>query len=236
MIPGTYRNNSLKHNFTTVKLQGFAAHIHRHAGTLTSVGVTLSQIHQHLLDNVEGLTKISRSKVYNLLQPARANSEARHHKDAIDVRVGVKNCDISKTSPNVHEYFATVAWLRQICAEYGEECMIVSCDGKAKVHIGRQAVSHYQLRTFFSTDDMPHYLDHDFPVPCYLVQPDCYLVLQSKEEATLIQDKHGRDVLKAPTTGPLFLYKCCVKKVMFLISRIFLPRTLVFRSLLFVSS
>ena len=53
-----------------VKLHAFAAQIRRRAGTSTSVGVTLSQIHQHVLDNVDGLTKISRSKVYNLLPPA----------------------------------------------------------------------------------------------------------------------------------------------------------------------
>ena len=50
-----------------VKLHGFAAHIRRRAGTSTSVSVTLSQIRQHVLDNVDGLTKISRSKVYNLI-------------------------------------------------------------------------------------------------------------------------------------------------------------------------
>lgn len=58
---------------------------------------------------------------------------------------------------------------------------------------------------------MPLYNNHDFPVPGYLVEPDGYLVLQSKEAPTVIQDKHGRDVLSVPATGPLFVYNRCVK-------------------------
>jgi hypothetical protein len=37
------------------------------------------------------------------------------------------------------------------CAEHPEEFSILSCDSKAKVHIGGQAVSRYHhLRVFFS--------------------------------------------------------------------------------------
>lgn len=149
-----------------------------------------------------------------LLKPARANIiEASRHQDAIDVRFGVKSTDVSKESPNAHEYFATVAAVRQLCAENTAEVTTLSCDSKAKVHIGGQAVSPYhQLRTFFPASDMPHYSDHDFPVPGYLVEPDGYLVLQSKSQAAeVIKDKHGREVLKDLGTGPLFVYNWCVK-------------------------
>lgn len=38
------------------------------------------------------------------------------------------------------------------------------------VYIGGQAISRYhQLRTFSPNDDSPHYNDHDFPVPGYLM-------------------------------------------------------------------
>ncbi|XP_071502781.1 uncharacterized protein [Diadema antillarum] len=197
-----------------VQLHGFGAHIRRRTGTATSCGVTLDDVRKHLLENVEGLDTISRTKVYYLMKPARVNSrEAARHKDALDIRVGTKSCDVSKDNPNAHEYFATVSNVRQMCAMYPDECVAFSCDSKAKIHIGGQAVSRYhQLRTFFPGDDTPHYADHDFPVPGYLIEPDGYLQLQMKEaEAPSTKDKCGRDVVEVPSTGPLWVFNRTVK-------------------------
>jgi len=67
-------------------------------------------------------------------------------------------------------------------AQYPEEVILFSCDSKANIHIGGQAVSRYhQLRTFFLSDDVPHYHDHDFPVPGYLIEPDGFLILTSSK-------------------------------------------------------
>ena len=80
-----------------IKLHGFAAHARCRTATSTSYSVRLEDIRQHLTHNVEGLTTISKSKVYNLLKPDRSNTaEAARQKDAFDVRVEVKACDISK--------------------------------------------------------------------------------------------------------------------------------------------
>ena len=80
------------------------------------------------------------------MKPANENTcEAARHKDCLDVRVGVKSCDISKSNPNAHEYFATVSTIRQMSAEYTGEVVIFSCDSKAKIHIGGQAVSSFAL-------------------------------------------------------------------------------------------
>ena len=163
---------------------------------------------------MDGLTSISKTKIYYLIKPARENSrDAARHKDALDIRVGTKTCDISKENINAHEYFATVANIKQMASVYPEECLLFSCDSKAKLHIGGQAVSRYhQIRTFFQTDDMPHYADHDFPVPGYLIEPDGYLMLKFKEsEPQFIKDGLGRDVIKSPTTGPLWVFNRCVK-------------------------
>ena len=59
-----------------IKLHGFAAHARRRTGTSTSCGVRLEDIRQHLMQNVEGLTTISKSKLYNLLQPAERGGRA----------------------------------------------------------------------------------------------------------------------------------------------------------------
>ena len=59
--------------------------------------MTFEDIHQHLMATGEGLTSISRAKVYNLMQPAKSSSiEATRHKNAVDIRVGTKQCDISR--------------------------------------------------------------------------------------------------------------------------------------------
>lgn len=42
-----------------IKLHGFASHVRRRSGTSTSCGVSLNDIREHVLKNVEGLTKIS---------------------------------------------------------------------------------------------------------------------------------------------------------------------------------
>ena len=142
-----------------VKSHGFAAHARRRADIATSSGFTIEDIRLHLLANVEGLTKISRTKVYKLMQPARSNTrEAARHKNAVDVRVGTRQCDLSKENKPAHEYFATVSNVRR-------ETMIFSCDCKAKIYIGGQAVSRYhQVRIFFPSD-RPRYHEHDFPIP-----------------------------------------------------------------------
>jgi len=112
-----------------IKLHGFAAHVRRWTGTSSTCGVRLEDIRQHVLKNVNGLTKISRSKIYNLLKPANENTcETARHKDCLDVCVGVKSCDISKSNPNAHEYFATVSMIHQMSAEYPSEVVIFSCD------------------------------------------------------------------------------------------------------------
>jgi len=99
-----------------------------------------------------------------------------------------------------------------MCAEYPDEAVAFSCDSKAKVHIGGQAVSRYhQIRTFFPSDDTPHYHDHDFPVPGYLIEPDGFLMLKSHADNKIITDSLGRDVMQTPATGPLWVYNRCVK-------------------------
>jgi len=77
--------------------------------------------------------------------------------------VGVKCCDISKTNTNAHEYFALASVIHQMCAEFPDEAVIFSCESKAKIFIGGQN------QNFFPNDDMPHYCDHDSPVPGYLI-------------------------------------------------------------------
>ena len=144
-----------------------------------SCGVGLKDIGKHILENVDGLNEITLTKEYNLLKPANSRSiDAARHKDALDIRLGTKSCDVSKENHSAHEEFATIANIRQLGALYPDECVSFSCDSKAKLHIGGQAVSRdHQLCTFFPSDDRPHHAGHAFLAPGYLTEPDGYLAV-----------------------------------------------------------
>ena len=72
-----------------------------------SCGVGLKDIGKHILENVDGLNEISLTKEYNLLKPANSRSiDAARHKDALDIRLGTKSCDVSKENHSSHEEFA----------------------------------------------------------------------------------------------------------------------------------
>jgi len=55
--------------------------------------------------------------------------------------VGVKCCDVSKANANAHEYFAMAFVIHQMCAEFPDEAVIFSGDGKAKTHIRKRSSS-----------------------------------------------------------------------------------------------
>ena len=59
---------------------------------------------------------------------------------------------------------------------------------------------------------MPHYGDHDFPIPNYLIEPDRYLHIQSKSQIPVpMKDKLGRNVMEVPATVPMWIYNRCAK-------------------------
>ena len=160
-----------------IKHHGFAAHNRRRTTTGTSCGVKLDDLRAHVIKNVPGLEKISRAKIHNLLQPARANTKAAaRHIEAVEARVAQKRNDVSKEHPDSHEYAAQKKHIEHFAARHSEKVTIISGDSKNKVHIGGQAVSRYhQLRSFFPIDDSPNFMDHDFPTPSYLIEPDGYM-------------------------------------------------------------
>ncbi|VDI28029.1 Hypothetical predicted protein, partial [Mytilus galloprovincialis] len=111
------------------KLHGFAAHARRRNGTVSACGVRIEDIRQHLWKTVDGLQSISKSKVYNLRQPRRSNTkEASNHKNGVDVSVGKKNTDISNDHQDVHAYFSSVKYVRELDAKYSEHFSVWSRD------------------------------------------------------------------------------------------------------------
>ena len=58
---------------------------------------------------------------------------------------------------------------------------------------------------------MPHFSDHDFPVPGHLIQPDGYQFIVNKDTDKTKLDKLGRLVYKQPATGPVWIFNRSAK-------------------------
>ena len=59
---------------------------------------------------------------------------------------------------------------------------------------------------FFPSDDVPHYHDHDFPVPGYQIEPDGFLMpTSSNRDIKIVKDPLGRDIVDTRATGPLWV-------------------------------
>lgn len=64
---------------------------------------------------------------------------------------------------------------------FSKEIAVLSCNDMNKVKVGAAAVSRYhQLSHYFELGDSPNLLDHDFPVPGYLLIPSGYMLLENR--------------------------------------------------------
>ena len=127
-----------------MKQHGPAAQCRRRNDTGFSSGVTINQIRQHLLENVQGLCKhnISKSTVRRLFE-----------------------------APNIdaHYLFARNKFRREFVSMFPRSASILSTDDMSKIKFGLPAVSRYhQVRKMFMKDENMNLPDYDFPVPRYL--------------------------------------------------------------------
>ena len=92
-----------------MKQHGLAAQCRRRNDTGFSSGVTINQIRQHLLENVQGLREhnISKSTVKRLFEaPNKPHNAAARYKGHIDARVGRKCNSYRESHIDAHYLFA----------------------------------------------------------------------------------------------------------------------------------
>ena len=168
-----------------IRTNGFAANTKRRNQTVNSMGVTLDQIREHLLDTNTGLCEagISRNIIHRLMVPPRKKTNAaKLYKGIINARIPKKsNNRFSSDHKDLHFCRSQASMFCEAVEFYSDEVIRISADDKNKVNVGTLAVSRYhQLSRFFMENDSPNYLDHDFPIPGYKITPSGYLILSTK--------------------------------------------------------
>ena len=154
--------------------------------TGSSAGVSITEIRQHLYDNVPGLKQhgISLSTVRRLFQlPDKGHIASQKYKALIDARIGVKKINYREYHQDSHYLFAQNKQRRKFCTLLSPGDCILSMDDMAKVKVGAPAVSRYhQVKRLFDSTDMPNLNDHDFPVQNYLLSVSGYMYLEQMND------------------------------------------------------
>ena len=171
-----------------IKASGFKAQEKRRESTITSCGVSLRDIREHLIKEIPGLRKhgISETSARYLFNPVnkRKFTEARY-KSMIDAAVPCKDNSPRKENLDVHYLLSRIKLWREMAAYFSDEITIVSADSMNKILDGTLAVSRYhQIRKIFMSSDKPKYLDHGFLLP-YKTIPDGIMILSNNKDDDL---------------------------------------------------
>ena len=177
-----------------IKQHSFSAQHRRRTDTCFSSGITISQICEHLIQNIPGLKEhgISNSTVRRLFEPPNEGRNASvRYKACVKARVGIKNNTYREYHEDAHYLFARNKLRRELATLFESQILIISTDDMAKLKVGAPAVSSYhQLKRIYASIDAPNLPDHDFPTPGYLLNSSGNMFLEGKEpelDATMKQ-------------------------------------------------
>lgn len=167
-----------------IKANGYKAQERRRDTTVTSCGVSVSDVRNHLLENVPGLKDhgLSETTVRYLFRPKKKGTlTAERYKCVIDASVPRKDNSFRKDNMDAHYLLSRIKLRREMAAYFPDEWSVLSVDSMNKIRYGTLAVSRYhQIRKIYMADDKPKYLDHDFPLP-YKTIPDGIMILTKQD-------------------------------------------------------
>ena len=104
--------------------------------TITSCGVSVPDIREHLLKVIPGL------KEYGVISVTFA---AENYKSDIDAAVPSKDNSLHKDNINAHYLSSRVRLRREFCAHFKDECTIASADSTNIIRYETLAVSRYHI-------------------------------------------------------------------------------------------
>lgn len=169
-----------------IQTHGFSAQSRRRSQTGNSMGVTLSDIRSHLLEQFPALKErgISRTVIHQLMvAPRKGTRNALRYTGLVQAKVPGKDNSQRKAHLDGHYAFAQANYVGELCQKFRDECVSISCDDMNKLHVGTLAVSRYhQLSHFFPLSDRPCYPDHDFPSRNSKIIPCGYMLLLPKSK------------------------------------------------------
>ena len=195
-------------------------------------GVTLMDIVRHVKKSL-GVT-VSKHTVHRLMRPSRRKTvSSKRFKCYIDARVPPKRNTATKPNADFHYTCTQVNLVNEMAELCRNNTLSLSVDNKNKVEVGIPATSRRsQIRTFYLKDDSPNFHDHDFPHRNCKLVPAGYQILRNLPRRSkslspvrnnvrqlrkrslsesrvnfksLTKDKIGRDKIKWPRCGPLFV-------------------------------
>ena len=174
-----------------IKASGFKAQEKRRDTSITSCGVSVQDVRDHLIKGLPGLKDqgISETSVRYLFKPVRKGTfAAESYKSVADAAVPCKDNALRNDNTNAHYLLSHVKLRRELCSYFRDECTIASANSMNKIHYGTLAVSRYhQIRKI--CDETPQYLDHDFPIP-YKKKTDGIMILSENSENDLFVDDY----------------------------------------------
>ena len=127
-----------------LKQHGLAAQCGRRNDTGFSSDVTINQIRQHLLEDVQELREhnISKSTVRRLFEaPNKSHNAAARYKGHIHDRVGRKCNSYRESHIDAHYLFARNKLRREFVSMFLRSASILSTDDMAKIQVGPTALS-----------------------------------------------------------------------------------------------
>ena len=148
------------------KQQTHSAHYRRRNSTM-QVGTRLQDVRKHLLEKIPELQNwgISEDSVHRFfIPPNKRNNSAKRYLSLVDAQIPHKKNDLRKSNPNAHACFSQHKMVQEMVSDFREDFVAVSCDGKAKIPVGKPAVDRRaHIRKYFLRGHGPNVLDHDFP-------------------------------------------------------------------------
>ena len=137
-----------------------------------------------------------------LSAPSENNNASIRYLNLIEAKLSKGSTDLSFDSIEQHWARTQITYLYSILSHSDQQSLIISLDDKAKVDIGKQAVSKYvKGNKFYLKDKQVRLPDHDFPLAQrYKITPSGYLQMIPNKEL-LTENEYGKPIHKK-----LFMY------------------------------
>ena len=160
-----------------IKSHGFCAQERRCTSTITSSGVTINEIREHLLKNIPGLKEHGINKqtfrwLFKLVR--KDNDVAVCYKGIINATIAKEDNTGRAHKGDSHFVLSYLRLRRELVECFREETTIVSTNNMNKIRYGAPAVSRYHQIHKIYMNDAPQLSDNNFPdsyktIPCGLI-------------------------------------------------------------------
>ena len=135
--------------------------------------------------------------------PHKGHDTANKYYGFIGAKIPPKRNDVRVSSEDDHFYAARVRYALEFTAKFPSISRVISVDNKCGIKVGDRTTAvdrHLHINRFYPTQPVdgdtepgtPRYVDHDFPVPGYILTPGGILEMTPHDPPQVIADDDGR--------------------------------------------